>query len=227
MLITIENVLNKTQVAQYRQLLSEAEWLDGAASAGGIAGQVKKNRQLDERTEVSQQLGNHIIQTLSSHPQFISAALPKQFYPPKFNAYSEGETYGYHIDGSIMQLPHSGQAMRTDVSATLFLSEPDEYEGGELCLRTQYGEQSVKLEAGSVVVYPSTSLHQVSPVTRGERIASFFWMQSMVRDAQQRELLYELDQSVQSLTLTLGAGHEEVSRLSGLYHNLMRQWSDT
>ena len=227
MLITIDNVLSKDQVAEYRKLLSEANWLDGSASAGGIAGQVKNNRQLDERSEVSEKLGNHIIQTLSSHPRFISAALPKQFYPPKFNAYAEGETYGFHIDGSIMQIPGSGKTLRTDVSSTLFLSEPDEYEGGELFIRTQYGEQSVKLEAGSVVVYPSTSLHQVAPVTKGERIASFFWMQSMVRDAHQREILYELDQSVQALTQSLGPANGEVSRLSGLYHNLMRQWSES
>jgi len=225
MQIIIENLLTQAQVKDFRSKLAQAPWLDGSASAGGIAAQVKQNRQLDERSEASIELGNIIIRAISQHPSFISAALPDKIYPPKFNAYASGETYGYHVDGALMQMPGTAQTMRTDLSSTLFLSEADEYEGGELEIHTQYGLQTVKLNAGDLVLYPSTSLHQVRPVTSGERIASFFWIQSLVRDQQQRETLYELDQSVQALTRALGADHQEISRLSGIYHNLLRRWA--
>lgn len=225
MLITIEKVLSSDEVRQVREHLDQAEWQDGINTAGSIARNVKKNQQLDDTKEPAISLGNHILRALAQNPVFISAALPDKIYPPKFNRYSENETYGAHIDGSLMQLPGSSQTLRTDLSATLFLAEPDEYEGGELSIRTQYGEQTVKLAAGDMVLYPSTSLHYVSPVKSGARVASFFWIQSMVADIQQRELLYELDQSVQRLTQELGATHQDVVNLSGVYHNLIRQWA--
>lgn len=225
MLITINNVLSKDEVRQFRDHLAKADWLDGQETAGSLARQVKKNQQLDDNQEPAISLGNHIVRALTQNPRFISAALPDRIYPPKFNSYSTSETYGAHIDSALMQLPGSHITLRTDLSATLFLTEPDEYEGGELSIETEYGAQKVKLNAGDLVLYPSTSLHQVTPVTRGTRIASFFWIQSMIRDNQQRQILYEFDGSVQSLTAELGPSHSEVVRLSGLYHNLLRQWS--
>lgn len=227
MLITLQNVLSKSEVQQFREHMDNADWQDGLATAGTLARHVKSNQQLDDNAEPAISLGNHILRKLAQHPAFISAALPKQIYPPKFNKYAEGETYGAHIDGSLMQLPGLSQSLRTDVSATLFLSEPEEYDGGELTIETNYGSQQVKLPAGDMVVYPSTSLHKVVPVTRGARIASFMWIQSMIRDSQQREMLYGLDSSVQVLTQELSGEHAEVVRLSGLYHNLIRQWAET
>ncbi|WP_191601942.1 Fe2+-dependent dioxygenase [Marinomonas algicola] len=225
MLLTIPNVLSADDVLQVRNYLDKADWQDGMNTAGSMARHVKKNQQLDDTQEPAVSLGNHILRVMSQHPAFISAALPDKIYPPKFNRYSESETYGAHIDSALMQLPNSNQTIRTDLSATLFLADPDEYDGGELVIETQYGTQSVKLDAGDLVLYPSTSLHQVSPVSRGARVASFFWIQSMVRDSQQRETLFELDQSVQRLTVELGAGHSDVINLSGIYHNLIRQWA--
>lgn len=225
MLITIANVLSADEVRQFRAHLDKADWQDGINTAGSIARNVKKNQQLDDTKEPAISLGSHILRALANNPIFISAALPDKIYPPKFNRYSEDETYGAHIDGSLMQLPGTHQTIRTDLSATLFLAEPEEYEGGELTIETQYGAQTVKLAAGDMVLYPSTSLHHVSPVKRGARVASFFWLQSLVQDIQQRELLYELDQSVQRLSLELGVTHSDVVNLSGVYHNLIRQWA--
>lgn len=225
MLITIPNVLSADEVRQFREYLDKADWQDGINTAGSIARNVKKNQQLDDTQEPAISLGNHILQVLAQNPTFVSAALPDRIYPPKFNRYCENETYGAHIDGSLMQIPGTNLTLRTDLSATLFLAEPDEYEGGELTIETQYGAQTVKLPAGDMVLYPSTSLHQVSPVTLGARVASFFWIQSMVRDIQERETLFELDQSVQNLSAELGATHPQVVKLSGVYHNLMRQWA--
>jgi PKHD-type hydroxylase len=225
MLITIPNVLSENEVKQFRAHLDKADWQDGANSAGTIARQVKKNQQLDDNGEPCISLGNHILSVLAQNTTFISAALPDKIYPPKFNRYSENETYGAHIDGSLMQLPGTHQTMRTDLSATVFLAEPNEYDGGELTIETKFGSQVVKLKAGDMVLYPSTSLHQVSPVTRGTRTAAFFWIQSMVSNIQQREMLFDLDKSVQSLTAELGANHPEVVKLSGLYHNLIRDWA--
>ncbi|MBN0988734.1 Fe2+-dependent dioxygenase [Amphritea pacifica] len=225
MLITITNVLQANELQQFREHLDRADWQSGVKTAGSLARNVKHNQQLDDSQEPAISLGNHILKTLSCHPAFISAALPDRIYPPKFNRYSENETYGAHIDGALMQIPTTHLTLRTDLSATLFLTEPDEYEGGELTIETQYGPQRVKLPAGDMVLYPSTSLHSVSPVSKGVRIASFFWIQSMVRDIQQREMLFNLDSSVQVLTTELGAVHPETVRLSGLYHNLLRQWA--
>ncbi|RTE66015.1 Fe2+-dependent dioxygenase [Amphritea opalescens] len=225
MLITLPEVLTPDEVRQFRQHLDQADWQDGVNTAGSIARNVKQNQQLDDTQEPAISLGNHILRTLSRTPAFISAALPDRIYPPKFNRYAERETYGAHIDGSLMQIPGTNLTLRTDLSATLFLAAPDEYDGGELCIETQYGTQTIKLAAGDMVLYPSTSLHSVSPVTRGARVASFFWIQSMVRDSQQREMLFDLDSSVQKLTTELGASHPEVVNLSGIYHNLLRQWA--
>lgn len=227
MLITIPRVLDADEVKLFRERLHAAPWRDGAQTAGSLARHVKRNLQVDDDSEPARELRNHLLRRLSRHPTFISAALPQRIYPPKFNCYRDGGTYGAHIDGALMQVPGTDVTVRTDVSATLFLSEPEEYDGGELTIETQYGAQTVKLPAGDMVVYPSTSLHHVTPVTRGARIASFFWIQSMVRDAAQRELLFELDRSVQALTAELGGRHREVVRLSGLYHNLLRQWAQT
>nr|WP_320135840.1 Fe2+-dependent dioxygenase [uncultured Amphritea sp.] len=225
MLITLPQILTPDEVRQFREHLDHADWQNGVNTAGTIARNVKQNQQLDDTQEPAISLGNHILRALSRTPAFISAALPDRIYPPKFNRYSERETYGAHIDGSLMQIPGTNLTLRTDLSATLFLAAPDEYDGGELCIETQYGTQTVKLAAGDMVLYPSTSLHSVSPVTRGARVASFFWIQSMVRDSQQREMLFDLDTSVQKLTAELGAAHPEVVNLSGIYHNLLRQWA--
>ena len=171
-------------------------------------------------------LGRNILRSLARNPTFISAALPARIFPPRFNRYRGGETYGPHIDGALMQVPGTDRTLRSDLAATLFLSAPEEYDGGELTVEANAGTQQFKLQAGSLVLYPATSVHFVTPVTRGDRIGSFFWIQSMVRDARQRELLYRLDRTVQALTAELGGGHAEVTNLAGLYHNLIRQWAD-
>ncbi|GHA00335.1 PKHD-type hydroxylase PiuC [Arenicella chitinivorans] len=226
MLIVIEKVLTQDQVAEVRDALMNAPWHDGKASAGGLAVNRKSNQQLLDSSDTAKQLQQQLLTALGGNANFISAALPHKIYPPKFNCYQQGDTYGNHIDGAIMTLPHSGESLRTDISATLFLSDPEEYQGGELTVETTYGAQPVKLAAGDMVLYPATSLHRVNPITSGERVASFFWIQSLVRDTDQRSNLYDLDQSVQSLTSVLGPEHDDVVRLSGVYHNLVRRWSD-
>ena len=224
MLIPIESVLDKAAAADWLARLRAADWVDGRNTAGSLAINVKDNLQLDDNHVVSQQLRQDLLERLGRHPEFISAALPHRVYPPRFNCYQGGGAYGLHVDGSIMHLPDN-TPMRTDLSATLFLTEPEEYEGGELMIETEYGAQSVKLGAGDMVLYPATSLHQVMPVTKGTRIASFFWIESMVRDAQARDMLFDLDRTVQVLTLERGAKDEQVSQLNGLYHNLLRRWA--
>lgn len=224
MLIAIPEVLSKQEVAQYRQHLTSAPWLDGRATAGSQAAQVKSNLQLDDKTELTQHLSQTLLSRLTSHPTFISAALPNKIFPPKFNLYQDGGKYGLHVDNAIMTLPN-GESLRTDISSTIFFSEPNDYEGGELAIETQYGAQEVKLNAGDMIIYPSTSLHEVRPVTQGNRICAFLWVQSLVKDNQQREQLFELDQSIQVLTMERGNDDFEVKRLSGIYHNLVRLWS--
>ncbi|MCY0966915.1 Fe2+-dependent dioxygenase [Parathalassolituus penaei] len=224
MLLPIESLLSAEEVQQCRQLLFASEWQDGAATAGGLARTVKNNFQLDDNSDNARRLQDFVLHRLRQHPTFVSATLPEHIYPPKFNLYQNGGHYGQHVDSAVMTLA-SGQVLRTDVSATLFLCDPDDYDGGELQIETRYGMQSVKLPAGSLILYPSHSLHQVTPVTRGQRLCSFFWIQSLVRDSHNRELLFDLDQSIQSLTITHGNGHEDVVRLSQIYHNLLRQWS--
>jgi PKHD-type hydroxylase len=225
MLIVIEGLLSKQEVAQFRQHLDVAQWESGVKTAGELAQMVKANQQLPEQAEVAVSLGNFILKVLGRHSQFISAALPERIYPPKFNRYSDGGHYGVHVDSAIMHVPGMQSSLRTDLSATLFLSEPAEYDGGELQIEGKFGAQDVKLNAGDMVLYPSSSLHQVMPVTRGQRVCSFFWLQSMVRDDGERELLYDLDQSIQAIRTNTSPDDPEVTRLSGIYHNLLRRWA--
>ncbi|UAW99769.1 Fe2+-dependent dioxygenase [Halopseudomonas nanhaiensis] len=226
MLITLDNVLSKDEVRQFRAHLDRAEWQDGLKTAGTLAAGVKQNQQLDESAGIAIELGNHILRRLGGHPLFISAALPEKIYPPKFNRYSGGGHYGAHVDGAVMPLPGSHGTLRSDLSATLFLCEPEEYDGGELTIETAFGAQQVKLEAGDMVLYPSSSLHRVEPVTRGARVCSFFWIQSMVRDDGKRTLLFDLDQSIQSLTPQQAKGDPDILQLTGVYHNLLRRWAE-
>ena len=223
MLITIDNVLSKDEVCQFRAHLDQAEWQDGAASAGTLARQAKNNQQLMENAEPAISLGNHLLRNLGADPRFISAALPRKIYPPRFNRYAGGGTYGTHVDSAVMQLPGSFVPMRADLSATVFLAEPDEYEGGELEIEGEFGAQAVKLAAGSMVLYPASSLHRVTPVTEGARVASFFWVESLVGDEAERALLFDLDQAIQTLT----PNEPQLLRLTGIYHNLLRRWAVT
>ncbi|RLU00617.1 Fe2+-dependent dioxygenase [Ketobacter sp.] len=227
MLIVIENLLSAEEVTRFRQHLDQAQWEAGSHSAGEVARAVKSNLQLPDEGELAIALGNHLLRALAQHPQFVSAALPKTIYPPKFNRYADGGHYGVHVDSAVMQLPGRRDSLRTDLSATVFLSAPEDYDGGELMIEGQFGAQAVKLNAGDMVLYPSSSLHQVLPVTEGARVCSFFWIQSLVRDDSQRELLYDLDQSIQALRAAGGTPHDEISRLTGIYHNLLRQWVET
>ncbi|MFT4091073.1 MAG: Fe2+-dependent dioxygenase [Asticcacaulis sp.] len=225
MLIVIPDVLTPEQAAEGLRLLQAADWVDGRATAGHQGAHVKQNRQLTPHSEVAQTLGTAILQALGAHPLFMSAALPLHVLPPTFNRYGDGETFGNHVDGAMRFLPN-GQRMRTDLSCTLFFSDPEDYDGGELVIDDTFGPRSVKLPAGHMILYPSTSVHQVTPVTRGERISSFFWLQSMIRDNTQRSLLYDMDIAIQRLGAEAGANHPEVVRLTGVYHNLLRLWGE-
>lgn len=227
MLIVIENVLEANDVRQFRTRLDSADWQAGVKTAGTLARAVKRNLQLEDGSPLAIELGNQILRRLGNHPQFIAAALPAKIYPPKFNCYQNGGTYGAHIDSALMQVPGTTITVRSDLSATLFLSEPDEYDGGELEIEGPFGAQAVKLAAGDLVLYPSSSLHRVTPVTRGARIASFFWIESLVRDEGERALLYDLDQTIQSLTPQMAADNPHLVQLTGIYHNLLRRWAIT
>jgi len=227
MLIAIEQVLSAQEVAAWRQQLDTADWGAGQLTAGSVARTVKHNQQLDDRSDLAVELGHQILRRLAEHPLFVSAALPSKIYPPKFNRYADGGTYGLHVDSAVMHLPGSGARLRSDLSATLFLSAPDEYEGGELEIEGAFGVQSVKLSAGDMVLYPSSSLHRVTPVTRGARVASFFWIESLVADEAQRTMLFDLDQSIQGVTAAMGPSSPQVLKLTGVYHNLLRRWAVT
>jgi len=224
MLIHIPEVLSKQQVAEFRAQLDQADWVDGRATVGAQGALVKRNRQLAVDSPLARALGEIILKSLYSNPLFMAAALPLRTVPPLFNSYEGGEHYGLHVDGAVRLLPGSTLSLRTDVSSTLFLSEPDEYDGGELVVQDTYGSHEVKLPAGDLILYASTSLHKVEPVTRGARVCSFFWTQSMVRDDWQRSMLYELDATIQQLRGQVG-DNEQVLSLTGHYHNLLRQWS--
>ncbi len=226
MLLALPNVLSATQVAEARRILEAAEWTDGRSTAGHQGALVKDNLQIPATHPAARQVGEVIVRALHQHPLFMSAALPLHILPPMFNRYSGGQTFGNHVDGSIRQIPGTGQRLRTDLSCTLFLANPEDYDGGELIIEDTYGSKSVKLPAGHLILYPSTSLHQVTPVTRGTRLCSFFWLQSMVRDDGRRRLLFDLDVSIQRLGAELAA-HPSVVQLTGVYHNLLRQWADT
>ncbi|MRW82737.1 Fe2+-dependent dioxygenase [Pseudoduganella sp. FT26W] len=225
MMLHIPGVLTPEQVAFMRQRLRDAEWIDGRATVGTQGAQVKNNLQLEEYSPLAQELGQIVLDALARNPLFFSAALPLRTCPPMFNQYAGGGTYGNHVDGSMRRVKTTGQWLRTDVSTTLFLTDPDEYEGGELVVEDTYGTHEVKLPAGDMIVYPSTSIHRVEPVTRGARICSFFWTQSMIRDDMKRCLLLDLDRNIQALRASVG-DCDELVNITGIYHNLLRQWSE-
>lgn len=225
MLIVIPQLLTPEQVQDCKHALESAQWEDGKKTAGYLAQDVKANLQLPITSPLAKQIGDFLLHILHNNPTYVAAALPAKILPPRFNCYQGGGTYGNHIDNAIFPLVRTDQRLRTDVSSTLFFSDPDEYEGGELVIEDTYGAQSIKLNAGDLVVYPGTSLHRVNPVTKGRRLASFFWCQSMVRHAHQRRMLWELDQSIQTLAQQ-NSSEPQLARLSGVYHNLLREWAD-
>ncbi|QOW48719.1 Fe2+-dependent dioxygenase [Acinetobacter sp. YH12138] len=222
----IPNVLSKEQVNYFRTEMQKVEWTNGQKTTGSLSKNVKNNQQLDVEHPLTQHLGDIILHELAQHALFTSAALPLNILPPYFNRYENGETFGFHVDNAIRWMPDSNQKIRTDLSCTIFLSEPEEYEGGELVVEDTYGYHEVKLPAGDLILYPSTSVHEVTPVTAGCRIASFFWLQSMIREDAERHMLFNLDQSIQNLRMQLGDAHSEVVKLTSLYHNLIRKWAE-
>ena len=224
MMLHIPEVLSAAQVNEMRAALDATDWVDGRETVGAQGAQVKRNRQLPEQSPVTAQLGGLVLAALARSTLFFSAALPLRFVPPLFNRYEGGEHYGLHVDGSVRR-NGAGQQLRTDLSCTLFLAEPEDYDGGELEVVDTYGVHEVKLPAGDLILYPASSLHRVMPVTRGARVCSFFWLQSMVRDNAQRAMLFELDQTIQKLRARLGESEETVA-LTGQYHNLLRMWSE-
>jgi PKHD-type hydroxylase len=226
MLLCIPDILSPDEVAAFRATLDAADWQDGRMTTGPQSAETKRNAQIPLDSPVLPDLQRHLVRALTRSPLWVSAALPAKILPPMFNSYTGGQTFGIHVDNAIRPIPGEGRQMRTDVSCTVFLSDPDDYDGGELIVEGHYGAQAVKLPAGHCVLYPATSLHQVTPVTRGARVASFFWVQSMVRDDARREMLFDLDQSIQSLSARLGLNDPEAVRLTGIYHNLIRQWAE-
>jgi PKHD-type hydroxylase len=224
MLVSVPEVLTAAEVAECRARLDSADWIDGGATAGFQSTQVKRNRQIPEGSEVARELGGLVLAALDRNLLFNAAALPGRVFPPLFNRYEATQEFGNHVDNAIRSVRASGHRLRTDVSATLFLSAPDEYDGGELVIDDTYGPHSVKLPAGDLVLYPATSLHRVLPVTRGARIASFFWIQSLVREDAQRSLLFDLDMAIVRLRQQTG-DNEAIVALTGVYHNLLRRWA--
>jgi len=225
MLVHIPDVLTRAQVTSARQSLDQAEWVDGRVTAGHQSSRVKHNDQLPESHPLAESLGDVILTALQRSPLFIAAALPLRIFPPLFNRYTSGANFGSHVDNAVRQVPGTGHRIRTDLSSTLFLSDPEEYEGGELLVEDTYGVHSVKLPAGHLILYPASSLHSVRPVTKGARVASFFWIQSMIRDDGQRTLLFDLDTSIQRLNQDL-PDHPSALQLTGVYHNLLRRWAE-
>jgi PKHD-type hydroxylase len=224
-LLQIPEVLNAEQVAHARRLLHAADWVDGRVTAGRQSAQVKDNLQLPEDHQVARELGDLILTALQNSALFASAALPLRVFPPLFNLYRGGQSFGNHVDNAVRQIAGTPLRLRTDLSATLFLAEPQEYDGGELIVEDTYGVHEVKLPAGHMVLYPASSLHRVQPVTRGARLASFFWVQSMVRDDAARTVLFDLDTSIQRLSADV-PDHPSVVQLTAIYHNLVRRWAD-
>jgi PKHD-type hydroxylase len=225
MLLQIPALLSSARLTAIRTRLDAAAWADGRATAGEQSARVKTNLQLPHDGAASRELGIEVLHALEQSPLFISAALPRYVFPPLFNRYEAGMEFGAHVDNAMRQIPGTARRLRTDLSATLFLSEPEEYEGGELIIEDTYGAQSVKLGAGSMLVYPASSVHRVLAVTRGTRMAAFFWIQSMVRDDGARTLLYDLDRSIRALTQAR-VQDESLVRLTGCYHNLLRRWAE-
>ena len=224
MVLQIPDVLTAEQVAQARRMLQGADWIDGRVTAGHQSAKTKNNLQLPEDHPVARQLGDMILGALGRNALFVSAALPFRVFPPLFNCYQGGQSFGNHVDNAIRQVKGSGATIRTDLSATLFLADPDEYEGGELIVEDTFGVHSVKLPSGHMVLYPASSLHNITPVTSGARLASFFWVQSMLRDDGERTLLFDLDTAIQRLTVDL-PDHPAVVQLTAVYHNLLRRWA--
>jgi PKHD-type hydroxylase len=227
MLLRIPAVLNADQLTAMRGSLQApaAPWVDGRATAGHQGAPVKKNRQIDETSPMARELGGLVLTELERNALFISAVLPHRVYPPMFNRYDEGMHFGTHVDGAVRMIPGTGQKLRTDLSATLFLAPPESYEGGELIIETGFGAEHVKLAAGDMIVYTSTSRHRVTAVARGARVACVFWIQSLIRDDFKREQLFELDRSIQRLT-ELGSDPDSLVRLAGHYHSLLRMWTE-
>jgi PKHD-type hydroxylase len=225
MLLHIEKVLDTAAAARMRARLEAAEWIDGRETVGPQGAEVKRNQQLPDTSPLRLELGREVLSACARHPGFHAATLPVKILPPRFNRYAGGGTYGPHVDGAVMALA-DGSQLRSDIACTLFLAEPDTYDGGGLIVDDTYGEHEAKLPAGDAIVYPASSLHRVEPVTRGARVAAFFWIQSLVRDEGQRRTLLQLDASIQQLTAR-GADAAALRQLTGVYHNLLRQWSET
>ncbi|MFC3067863.1 Fe2+-dependent dioxygenase [Phenylobacterium soli] len=224
MLITLEDVLSADQVADFRRRLSATDWVDGRVTAGEQSARAKRNLQVPEDAPLARELGEIVLGALGRNPAFVSAALPLRVFPPLFNRYDQGMGFDTHVDNAIR---FSGPVRyRTDLSATLFLTDPEDYEGGELIVEDSYGEHDVKLPAGHMVLYPATSLHRVAPIVRGSRWASFFWIQSMVRSDEKRALLHDMDTAIQALSAKVGQGDASVVSLAGSYHNLIRMWAE-
>lgn len=226
MMLQIPGVLTKDEVARLRGLIDAADWVDGNVTSGFQSGLAKRNRQLPEDAAAAREAGAAILAALQRHPLFVAGALPAKIFPPLFNRYGEGQTFGDHVDNAIRATRDGSLRIRTDLSITVFLTEPDDYDGGELTVDDTYGVHQVKLEAGDAILYPSSSLHRIEPITRGERVSSFFWIQSLVREDARRALLFDMDMAIQSAARILGQGDASIVGLTGAYHNLLRMWAE-
>ncbi len=226
MMVAIPGLLDADGVARVRALIDSAQWVDGNVTSGVQSALAKRNLQLPEGSAEAQQAAQIVFEAVGKNPLFIAAALPLRIFPPLFNSYAGGQAFDTHVDNAIRIQKGTTFRVRSDLSATLFLEDPDAYDGGELTVETNFGVQQVKLPAGDMILYPASSLHRVEPVTRGRRVASFFWVQSMVRDDSQRQTLFDLDSAIQAVASTQGQGSPEVIKLTGIYHNLLRRWAD-
>jgi PKHD-type hydroxylase len=226
MLIQIPELLSAAELAEVRRVIERAEWVDGNVTSGAQAALAKRNRQLPEDSAAAKKAGEIVLDALGRNATFMAAALPKKVWPPLFNRYAGGEQFGMHVDNAVRVKRGGVEQLRSDLSATLFLTDPGAYEGGELTIEDTYGAHSVKLAAGDLILYPASSLHHVTPVTSGERVAAFFWVQSLIRDDTQRRVLFDLDVAVQRLVAEVGQGHASVVALTGTYHNLLRMWAE-
>lgn len=227
MMIAIPDILDAAGVGRLRKLIDAAEWVDGNVTSGHQSALAKRNAQLPEESAAAREAGAMVLEALGKSPLFIAAALPLKIFPPLFNRYGVGDGFGTHVDNAVRIQRGTDFRVRSDLSATLFLADPESYDGGELLVEDQFGVQSVKLPAGHMILYPASSLHRVEPITRGERVASFFWIQSMVRDDGARRLLFELDSGIQAVAAEKGQGDAAVVQLTGVYHNLLRKWADS